>query len=330
MPHTFIISRTDSIGDVVLTLPMAGVLKFFFTDCRVIFIGNSYTKTIIELSKYVDEFIDKQDLIDKKTTLINFGASHIFYVFPSINIAKLAKKANIPIRVGTSHRWFHWLYCNKLIHFSRKKSELHEAELNLKLISFLHPKIATITKNEISDYYGFHLHKNRIFDLNQSKYNLILHPKSKGSAREWSVFHYQKLISLLQDKYIAIYITGTLAEKEAILIDLPDFFTNSKAIDMMGQLSLYDFVAFINQTDGLVACSTGPLHIAAALDKNAIGIYAPLQVLHPKRWAALGKNVKLFFKNETCDICVKNPNCKCVQSIEPENVANYILSKLKN
>lgn len=330
MPNTFIISRTDSIGDVVLTLPLAGILKHYFSGCKIVFIGNSYTKTIIELSKSVDFFVDKQDLITQKLDLKSFHASHIFFVFPDIEIAKLAKIAKISVRVGTSHRWYHWLYCTKLLHFSRKKSDLHEAELNLKLISFLHPEITKITKNEIANFYGFELNLQTNFELSSQKFNLILHPKSKGSAREWSIFHYQKLISLLANEKISIYITGTASEKMAILGEIPDFFSNSSAIDMMGKMTLSEFVEFINQADGLVACSTGPLHVAAALGKNAIGIYAPLKVLHPNRWAALGKNVKLFYKNEICSTCIKTPICDCVNSIEAQSIAKYIVSICKN
>ena len=42
--------------------------------------------------------------------------------------------SNIGARVGTANRWYHWLYVNKKIFFSRKKSKLHEAQLNFKLL----------------------------------------------------------------------------------------------------------------------------------------------------------------------------------------------------
>jgi hypothetical protein len=39
-----ILCRTDRIGDVILTLPMAGVLKEKFPGCTVIFLGRNYFK----------------------------------------------------------------------------------------------------------------------------------------------------------------------------------------------------------------------------------------------------------------------------------------------
>jgi heptosyltransferase-3 len=52
-----IISRTDSIGDVVLTLPMAGIIKQFLPQSNIIFLGRNYTKDVIALSEHVDEFV---------------------------------------------------------------------------------------------------------------------------------------------------------------------------------------------------------------------------------------------------------------------------------
>ena len=43
---TFLVSRTDAIGDVVLTLPVAGRLKQLFPGCRVVLIGRTYTAPV--------------------------------------------------------------------------------------------------------------------------------------------------------------------------------------------------------------------------------------------------------------------------------------------
>ena len=53
-----IISRTDSIGDVILTLPICHWLKSNFEDITIIFLGKSYTRPVIECCKDVDEFAD--------------------------------------------------------------------------------------------------------------------------------------------------------------------------------------------------------------------------------------------------------------------------------
>ena len=57
-PKRLIISRTDSIGDVILTLPVAGELKRMFPDIHILFLGSSYTRPIVECCPHVDEFVD--------------------------------------------------------------------------------------------------------------------------------------------------------------------------------------------------------------------------------------------------------------------------------
>lgn len=47
------------------------------------------------------------------------------------------KRRAFPARNGTSHRWWNWFTCNERVDFSRKRSDLHEAQLNIKLLERL-------------------------------------------------------------------------------------------------------------------------------------------------------------------------------------------------
>jgi heptosyltransferase-3 len=48
-PKHIVISRTDSIGDVALTLPLAGILKRKISELqRFLFWEYTYTKPVIE------------------------------------------------------------------------------------------------------------------------------------------------------------------------------------------------------------------------------------------------------------------------------------------
>ncbi len=63
-----ILSRTDSIGDVVLSLPMAGILKEMFPTCRIMFLGRDYTRDIISLSDNIDEFVSWDSMSKSSNT----------------------------------------------------------------------------------------------------------------------------------------------------------------------------------------------------------------------------------------------------------------------
>ena len=109
-----IISRTDSIGDVLLTLPLCAWIKSTYPRATILFLGKGYTKSVVECYDKVDEFIDWKDFENqaKSERLEKFrslNADAIIHVFPNKNIASLAKKSRIPTRVGTSHRSYHLL-----------------------------------------------------------------------------------------------------------------------------------------------------------------------------------------------------------------------------
>jgi ADP-heptose:LPS heptosyltransferase len=57
-----IISRTDSIGDVVLTLPLCAWLKEKFPEVKLTFLGKNYTREVVNSFDCVDEFISVEEI----------------------------------------------------------------------------------------------------------------------------------------------------------------------------------------------------------------------------------------------------------------------------
>jgi ADP-heptose:LPS heptosyltransferase len=331
-----IISRTDNIGDVVLALPMAGIIKKIIPGASIIFLGKKYTKDVVELSEYVDEFqdweqISKQPLQDKIRSFKAMNADCIVHTYPQHQIAQLAYQAGIRKRIGTAGRIYHIRYCNRLVFFTRRKSKLHESQLNLKLLKFFGIN-RTFSLSEISNYYGIK-HPNTLSEeyrelIDNTKFNLIIHPKTKGSAREWNIRNYAELIRMLPAERFKIFITGTVHDNDLIKKELlPDVQTN--VVNLSGKFSLLEFISFISNTDGMVACSTGPLHLAAALGKYAIGIYPPIKPMHPGRWAPLGTNASYLVINKKCNKCRLLHDCDCIEKITPEMVKNKLMDVFK-
>jgi len=321
---TIIISRADNIGDVMLTLPLAGILRKKFPDATLIFLGKKYIRPIIESCKHINKFIDWDEIQslptgDQLSRLKSYNAEVILHIFPHPEIASLAYKAGIPNRVGTSHRSYNWLYCNKRVNFTRKGSDLHEAQLNIELLKPL--GITTIPSlEEIKSLYGFTKIPAWKGDdiLDKSRFNLILHPKSRGSAREWEWKNWNKLAEILPKEKFKLFVTSTENEgveiRENLLKNHPDI------TDLTGKIDLTQLIAFISKADGLVACSTGPLHIAAALGKRAIGLYPSIRPMHPGRWAPLGTNATYLVLEKECSDCKKKNFCLCINSLTPEQV----------
>ena len=323
---SILISRTDSIGDVILTLPMAGVLKKYFPEIKIGFIGKSYTKPVIQACIHVDEFIDIEDFFSKDILIEGNNPSAIIHVFPLKSIAKRACELKIPLRIGTTNRLYHWLTCNKLINLSRKNSLLHESQLNLKLLRTLGIK-EEFTLEQISNYYGLKniepLSGELLLLIDKTKFNLILHPKSQGSAREWGLDNFISLIKSLDKNKYKIFISGTASERE--LLDPLFEESGNQVTDITGMMNLSQFISFIYHTNGLVANSTGPLHIASALGKVAIGIFAPMQPIHPRRWSPVGLHSSTFVLNKQCNDCKDNPTeCNCIKLVDYLEIKNSL------
>lgn len=311
---------------------MAAVLKKQFPDITIGFLGKSYTRPVIEACKFIDEFIDIETFLKEKPLVAGRPSACIIHVFPKSNIAKRAKQLGISVRIGTTNRLYHWWTCNKLVKLSRKKSDLHEAQLNLVLLKPFGID-RSFSLQEIAGYIG--IEKLQAVPpqyaqlIQKDKYNLILHPKSQGSAREWPSEKFAELIDQLPANKFNIFISGTAKEKESLqwLFDK----CGNRVTDITGKMNLTEFMAFINACDGLVANSTGPLHIAASLGKDALGIYPPMRPVHPGRWAPLGVNAQVFVLDKQCDACKGNKvPCDCIMNIPPSWLAEALNKKYQD
>jgi ADP-heptose:LPS heptosyltransferase len=90
-------------------------------------------------------------------------------------------------------------------------------------------------------------------------------------------------------------------------------------------MNLDELISFIASADGLIANSTGPLHLAAALGKDALGIYPPMRPIHPGRWAPVGPKATVFSLDKYCVDCRKTPaSCHCIAEVAPSLLKNLL------
>ena len=278
-PSRIAISRTDSIGDVIVTLPLCGFIKKYSPNTRIKFIGRSYTQAIVEACPFVDEFVN----FDKRTES-NLKVDACIFAFPDAEVMQWVKAQGVKKRIATGSRIASWKFANDRVFFSRKNSDLHESQLNFHLLyPFGVKNIPSL--EEIREWHVLKPQVEGPIQLEPNKRSVIFHMLSKGSALNWSLKQYQTLASLLPASEFNIYITGT--EEEGVRIR-KDFQFDSHIIDLTGKLSLPQLIGFISTCDTLVAASTGPLHIASAVGIHAIGLYPSKRPMHPGRWMPLG------------------------------------------
>lgn len=327
---SILICRTDHIGDVILNIPVLKTIKEKFPKQRIIFLATSYTMPILKYIPYIDDILLYDEIsklsIDKQKEILQSHQVHTAIVFyPDKDVVKMLYAAKIPIRIATSHRWYTLLYCNKLVHFSRKNSDLHEAQLNFKLLKPL-GIIHIPSFDDLVHYYSLKpipsLSSSLSQYLDKNKFKVILHPKSRGSAREWGIDNYIQLIKKLDLSKFQVIITGTkheAASLEKIFLECPD------VCNMVGQTTLDELISLIHSCDAFVSASTGTLHIAAILGKHSIGLFPSIRPMHAGRWAPIGKHTYIYHLQKDCNLCKYKPeHCSCIQSISPDSIAQLL------
>lgn len=325
-PSKILISRTDSIGDVVLTLPLCAFIKKHSPQTKIVFLGAKYTVPILDACPAIDEVWDWKELEAKEEKVRSeflqaAQLDAVLHVFPRKEIAKWTKTAKIPLRIGTSHRSFHLFTCNKRVSFTRKNAQESEAQLNFHLLRPFGLKILP-TLSELNQEAVIERPKIDLPLPLATKKKVVLHAKSQGSAVEWPLEKYTELTHRLIASGYTVYWTGTEKEGEQIRSAIP---IDENCVDTTGKLTLTELMVLISEMDALVACSTGPLHIAGALGTKAIGLFSPRRPIHPGRWQPLGVKSRTITSRDFCP-CKSKEACKCIDVIDVDTVMNAVLA----
>ena len=116
---------------------------------------------------------------------------------------------------------------------------------------------------------------------------------------EWPLEYYTKLVEGINKEKFKIFITGSEKEKSYLAHWIEGL--GDQVTDITGKFDLVEFIAFVSAADGLVASSTGPLHIAAATGIHALGLYTNTQSVNSTRWAPIGRKAE-FIESQSGEI----------------------------
>jgi lipopolysaccharide heptosyltransferase II len=334
VPKNLLIVRTDRIGDVVLSLPLAEIVKKHYPQCKITFLVRNYTKDILENHPFIDKVLLLQEENKKVSILKNvkniksFNFDSSIIVYPTFQTSFIIFLSGIKNRIGTGYRWYSFLF-NQKIFEHRKYAEKHELEYNVNLLDAFGIKENVkpgnvnfnLAINKKSEEKVENLFKD--YGINNDKLIIIIHPGSGGSAIDFPVNKFKALVEEIskEDKF-EILLTGNKQEMEMC----ENLKVNNKIKNFAGILSLSELIALINKSDIFVANSTGPLHIAAALGKYTVGFYPNLLVCSAKRWGPYTSKKVIFSPKNECSDC-KREQCskaECMNSIEVKDVVEEI------
>jgi ADP-heptose:LPS heptosyltransferase len=295
-----IVSRTDHIGDVVLSLPVFASLKKCFPESHIMALVSNYTADVVRSSPNVDEVITYsvgESIISTMQKLKNANSDAILFLFPRFRLSAAAYLAGIPIKVGTAYRWYSFLF-NRKVYEHRKNSVKNEAEYNIALIEMLGCKEKSFDTTLKLNFDAL-TRINHFLQENNLEKSIVVHPGSGGSAFEWGTDKFRKLVKAIPaDLQAKVIVTGT-AEEQSLCEDISKGIP--EATNVAGKFSLLEFIALLSEAEVFISNSTGPIHLAAAVGTPVIGIYPNKKPMAPVRWAPLTDKKVILTPNDSSD-----------------------------
>lgn len=346
MPEThlreIVLFRTDRIGDVILSLPVATALKEAIPDCRITFVVRRYTQPVVELSPHVDRIVSIEsfttesgrlrfmDFISNLRTARFQAAIHLF---PRPAQAAATFLGGIPLRLGSGYRWYSVLF-NRRIYEHRKTAEHHEVEYNLHLLRLIGIDVAqpefALQETGAARESIFRLLAE--LGVQPEQPLVLLHPGSGGSAREWPLASFSALAGkLITDVGAQVLITGNAAEQPLARRIVQE--NGMKPHSLAGRLTLQELFSLQRRADIFVSNSTGPLHLAVAAGTEVVAFYPPIRPCRCERWGPYGRRSDVLMSQETeCTRCLhlrQGEACACMAAISVQQAYTKVRQKIE-
>lgn len=296
-----IVSRTDKIGDLILSIPSFFMIKKMYPEAEIIVLVKKYNYEIVKNLKYIDRILKIDDYTRKNLEeKIAYYKADVFIALYSDNyICSLAKKSGAKIKIGPLSKLKSFITYNRGIFQRRSVSKKNEAEYNLDLIKKLDPNrynevyelntdlVLDGTNREI----GYKFYKD--FIKKESKV-IVINPFTGGSAKNLTLEQYRNLVKRLVKlrNDIEIIILAHISQEEEALsiingIERTHVFPNGGP--------LLNIAAIIEKSNLYIGGSTGPTHMAGALKKKIVAIYPNKKTQNPTRWGVFGKNIDVEY-----------------------------------
>lgn len=336
MGRRILIVRTDRVGDVVMITPMIREIRKKFPGAYIGALAQPNTAKILYNNPHLDAIVT--DDLSKETfwKVVKEIRKHRFgtglLVWPTERAAYQMFFAGIWNRIGVGHKLYEILTYMRSVSRDKYRNLRHEADYCMDLAR----KIGVVTDNIQPEIFlsdeEKNWTKNFLADKNigENTFKIILHTGSKNSAPNWSEDRYLELIKKIVKKFPSENFVMLLTAYEMT----DDFKSSVKAIgdDRIIDVSpdfkdLRDFIKIISAADLMVCSSTGPIHLADALDVKCIGIHCHRPMNCAKFWGVINKkSINLEVTKEYCDNYCSSDKNKCAfeDGISTDEVLKHI------
>jgi lipopolysaccharide heptosyltransferase II len=336
-----LVVRTDRVGDVILSTPVLEAIKSRFPHSHLTILVSAYAAEVVKNNPHLDDvIIDDCDnkhkgiwgmfRLTKEVRSKGFDVSILLK--PTLRLASLLFLTGIRYRIGTGYR-FYQLFFNSKVYVHRKMNLRHEAEYNLDLLRPLgiqpgeiRPRIYLQAKEEL---FAQEIWKK--FEITGEDTVVVIHPGSGQSSLNLPARRFAQAADRLAEEIGAkVILTGS--EEEKGLVDFIKSRMEHQVFDLSGRTSLRQLAAILKRSDLVIANSTGPMHLAAAVGTPTVAVFCPIFSAGPIRWGPYGEGHEVILPPvPVCEKCrpERCPHYDCMEKIKADHIVSKALFLLK-
>jgi len=336
-----LIIQPSRMGDIIFALPAVNAIKKQYPHAHISWVVDERCVGILKGNNLIDDLIifDRTKIslpyiikFYRQLRKNGYDLSIDFHgLFKSAFIVKLAgARFKLASSSTNGMRELSWLFSKEI---KPKSVDTHCIERHLAVADYLGCPTEnfeygiTVPQEEIDSLKKL-LEKEQI-DLN--KKIVAIHPGGGWISRRWQTEKFAKLIDLIKEKYDVNVVLiggkeGGASEKglnEEIILQAK----TKDIIDLTGKFQLRELMTFFKICNLFIANEAGPMHIATALNTNAIAILGPTNA---KRTGPFRGNTVILQKKVKCQPC-RNRQCTkvdCMKLICVEEVFDAVIKKL--
>lgn len=343
--------RLDNFGDVLMTTPALRALKESSAGCRLTLLVApagagvaSYIPEIDDTIEYAAPWMKSSGMHDAALDLgmiarlreRHFDAAVIFTAYSQspLPAAMLCHLAEIPLRLAHCHENPYHLLSDWLHDPEPQQLIRHETRRQLDLVA----AIGAGTRNE---RLSFALHPDDLAwaiahlgarDIDRSQALFLLHPGGTAASRRYPPQHWaQAAVGLSRSLSCNLIFTGSAAEVplvDGIIEHARHLHPGVRLHTLAGEASLGQLAAVLSLASLLITNNTGPAHLAAALGKPLVDLYALTNPQHTP-WKTPSR---ILFQDVPCRFCYKSicpqGHHHCLTLVEPARVVDAALDLL--
>ena len=253
---------------------------------------------------------DRRDIRAAAGELRELGARRGILLTPSISSALIFRAAGLATRRGTTGGGRAWLLTDPvdragLLAGHRVKEFLAIADFPEPEGEPPAPRLTELTASG-SAWAG---RRKALQIPNDGRKPVALFPGANGASRRWPAEKFAALGRSLARRGCRVLVLGGPDDREVTAevtgrARTADGLTDDAVLDLGGHTSLVELAGALAECHLLVTNDTGPMHLAAALDRPIVALEGPADV---KQTRPLASRVRLIGRFDLpCVPCVKN------------------------